>query len=146
MEGIPAHISNHDKLDLLHEAAMDGTMLAKILAAAIAFTSLASAGYSESVDPKSGAFWYRHCSNTNASSYEAVLCRLYIRGFIGGTSAIAAMSPSAHKLFCLPTGSTQDQVRLVVAKYMSANEMVLHASFDYVIYLALTSSFPCPQS
>jgi hypothetical protein len=114
-----------------------------MLLMAIASTAfLALPCQARSPDPSSGAFWYPLCNERDTSSDGATMCRIYIEGFVGGSTTMVVMLLENPK-FCLPAGATTDQARLVVVRFMETMPELLHLSFNQLIYMALATSFSC---
>jgi hypothetical protein len=82
------------------------------------------------------------CVGTKASQD---LCRTWISGFHAELGAAQATAKDA-RVTCIPNGTTGDQARLIVEKFMTDQPNVLQLGADVVSFLALSRAFPCPSS
>jgi hypothetical protein len=73
------------------------------------------------------------------------LCGIWISGFHSGLGAAQSTAKDA-RVTCIPNGTTGDQARLVIEKFMAEQPNVLHLGADAVSFIALTRAFPCPSS
>jgi len=63
--------------------------------------------------------------------------RFYITGVAETFSLLGMM--------CLPDGVTAGQIHAVVAKYLKENPEKWNSDANAIVYVALSSAFPCPK-
>ncbi len=82
-----------------------------------------------------------YCSAPEAT-YRDGLCLGYTLGVHDSQSSLVALGIS-KPLYCMPTGVTAGQLRLVVKKWLQENPKDLHSAAGALVFAAFIEAFPC---
>lgn len=90
-------------------------------------------------DSQSANFWIEVCQEDHAAN---LLCIGYLRGMYD----MNEMMTFLHKrpIWCLPTGATLPQMRMVIMADLQSRPAELHLPFAGLATIALRKAFPCP--
>jgi hypothetical protein len=73
-------------------------------------------------------------------------CEAWIAGFEAALFGAHEARKRRNMSVCLPEGFTGKQAVLIVEKYMKEHPEMLHNNAGPIAFLALWSSFPCPET
>lgn len=95
----------------------------------------------DSSDSYTGKFFAPLCGSKMDS--ERALCTFYLRGMNDLNDFL--LHVAEKPLWCLPDGTTVEQMRLVVMTSLNQKPEELHLPFAGLVMVALDEKFPCPD-
>jgi hypothetical protein len=112
----------------------------KYASPALAFLLMAS--ISVPATALTGTQLYKSCLTTTGPG--AVMCTVYVRGFVDGFLMGKLVGQENPPLYCPPdAGVDAQQARLIVRKFLSNHPEKLHEEASFVTSEALMTAFPC---
>jgi hypothetical protein len=96
-------------------------------------------GVAQRRDTDSGNYWLGLCDDPGEG--VRAYCWAYIQG-LNGTNDLLKYGAN-NPIWCLPSGVTTEQMRLVILKAMRAKPEDLHFPFAGLAIAALIEKFPC---
>ena len=98
---------------------------------------------------KTGVEFLRECEGRHEEFGRVgiITCAVYLAGFVDSERIISPfVLLSGQRAFCLPEeGLENEQIRLVVTKWLRENPQELHTSARVSIFVALKRAFPCAE-